>query len=173
MTPHMFLTEGRSDAGLLSKMFPMRFPLAEFAPIPLRLIIGYGFLAHGLAKLGRGPDHFAGILDAMGVPLPYLASLATIVVEVGGGIAILLGGFVILVSIPMTVVLLVAMFTVHWPYGFSSIKLMSVTEAGAQFGQPGYECDLLYLACIAALVLAGPGPLALDNAISRRLRAKA
>ena len=69
------------------------------------------------------------------------------------------------VSIPMAAVLLVAMFTVHLPYGFSSIKLLAVTAAGAQFGPPGYETDLLYLACLAALVIGGSGPLAIDGLI--------
>jgi putative oxidoreductase len=63
----------------------------------------------------------------------------------------------------MTIVLLVAIFTVHLPNGFSSIKLQSVTAAGAHFGQPGYETDLLYLAGLAALVLGGSGPFALDR----------
>jgi len=43
------------------------------------------------------------------------------------------------------------------------IKLQSVTAAGAHFGQPGYETDLLYLAGLAALVLGGSGPIALDR----------
>jgi putative oxidoreductase len=60
------------------------------------------------------------------------------------------------------------MFTVHLPYGFSSIKLQAVTAAGAQFGPPGYEVDLLYLACLAALVLGGPGPLAAGGSLLRR-----
>jgi putative oxidoreductase len=81
---------------------------------------------------------------------------------------VLLGARIALVSVPMAVVLLVAIFTVHLPYGFSSIKLQAVTAAGAQFGQPGYECDLLYLACLAALVLGGSGPLAVDNRVNRR-----
>jgi len=55
------------------------------------------------------------------------------------------------------------MFTVHLPYGFSSIKLNAVTAAGTQFGPPGYEVNLLYLACLAALVLGNPGPLAIDR----------
>ena len=75
---------------------------------------------------------------------------------------------VALVSLPMAAVLLVAIFTVHLPYGFSSIKLMAVTSAGAQFGPPGYETNLLYLACLAALVLGGSGPLAIDDLIRRR-----
>jgi putative oxidoreductase len=63
----------------------------------------------------------------------------------------------------MAGILLVAMFTVHLPYGFSSIKLLAVTTAGAQFGQPGYEVDLLYLGCLAALVLGGSGPFSVDG----------
>ena len=63
----------------------------------------------------------------------------------------------------MTIVLLVAIFTVHLPYGFSSIKLIGFHGGQAQFGPPGYECDLLYIACMVAVVLSGPGPLALTR----------
>jgi putative oxidoreductase len=72
------------------------------------------------------------------------------------------------VSIPLTAVLAVAMFTVHLPYGFSSIKLLSVTAAGAQFGPPGYETDLLYIACLASLVIGGSGPFSVDGLLARR-----
>lgn len=145
---------------------PPRF--ARWAPVPVRLIVGYGFMEHGFAKLGRGADAFATILQAIGVPFPHLMSWATILVEVLGGLAILLGAFVALASVPMAAVLLVAIFTVHLPNGFSSIKLLTVTAAGAHFGQPGYECDLLYLAGLAALVLGGAGPWALDNLLCER-----
>jgi len=67
----------------------------------------------------------------------------------------------------MAALLFVAIFTVHLPYGFSSIKLMSVTAGRAQFGPPGYEVDLLYLACLAALVFAGSGPLAIDGLLGK------
>src|ERR1700758_4847329 len=92
----------------------------------------------------------------------------TILVEIFGGLAVLLGALVPLVSIPMAAVLLVAIITVHLPCGFSSIKLQAVTAAGAQFGPPGYETDLLYLACLAALVLGGSGPLAIDSLLAKR-----
>jgi len=100
--------------------------------------------------------------------MPELAAWATILVELLCGAAVLLGAFVPLASVPMVIVLLVAIFTVHLPNGFSSIKLQSVTTAGAHFGQPGYETDLLYLACLAALVLWGPGPLSIDATVCRR-----
>ena len=145
-----------------------RASVTRWAPIPLRLIVGYGFMQHGFAKLFRGPDAFAVVLHGIGVPAPHLMAWLTILVEVFGGLAVLLGAFIPLASLPMAAVLLVAMFTVHLPYGFSSIKLISVTAGRAQFGPPGYECDLLYLACIAALVIAGSGPMAIDNFRRRR-----
>src|SRR5882762_5143740 len=121
--------------------------IARWAPIPLRLIVGLGFMQHGFAKLAKGPDAFATILHALAVPAPHFMAWVTIVTELLGGLAILLGGFVSLVSLPMAALLLVAIFTVHLPYGFSSIKLLAVTPSGAQFGPVGYECNLLYLAC--------------------------
>ncbi|HUO27097.1 MAG TPA: hypothetical protein VMU61_15625 [Candidatus Aquilonibacter sp.] len=68
----------------------------------------------------------------------------------------------------MAAVLLTAMFTTQLPNGLLAIKLLGVTAAGAQFGAPGYEVDLLYLACLAALILGGSGPLAIDGLIGRR-----
>ena len=145
-----------------------RSPIARWSPIPLRLIVGYGFMQHGFAKLARGPDNFVDILQALGVPGAHFMAWSTILIELLGGLAILIGAFVTLISIPMTAVLLVAVFSVHLPYGFSSIKLLTVTAAGAQFGAPGYETDLLYLACLASLVIGGSGPLALDGWIEKR-----
>src|SRR5215470_12508623 len=142
---------------------PGRFPVAVWAPIPLRLIVGYGFMEHGFAKLSKGPENFAAILHAIGVPAPHFMAWLTILTELIGGLAVLLGAFVSLISLPLAALLLVAIFTVHLPYGFSSIKLLSVTAGRAQFGPPGYECDLLYLACLAVLVMCGSGPLAIDG----------
>jgi len=140
-----------------------RAKFAPYAPILLRLIVGYGFLAHGLAKWSKGPDVFAGILQATGVPLPHLMAWVTIATEIVCGMAFLIGAFVDLVSIPAIILLAVAILTVHLPYGFLSIKLMSVNNGRAQFGTPGYECDLLYIACILALVLIGPSPWSVDK----------
>lgn len=142
--------------------------LARWAALPLRLVVGYGMAAHGYAKLARGPAHFVDIVRAIGVPAPELLGRATVGIELAGGVAILLGALVPWVSIPVAVVLLVAMFSVHLPYGFSSIKLQAVTAAGATFGPPGYEVDLLYLACLAALVLGGAGPFSVDEWLTAR-----
>lgn len=132
-------------------------------PVPLRLAIGFGFVQHGFAKLGKGPHAFAAILAALGIPGPYLMAWFTILTEILGGLAVVMGTSVTFASVPMAVLLIVAIFAVHLNYGFSSIKLMVVTASGAQFGPPGYECDLLYGACLTALVLGGSGPLAIGG----------
>ena len=132
------------------------FGARPLSAIPLRLVVGFGFMEHGYAKLARGPDAFAAILHALGTPVPAILAWITILVELLGGLAVLLGALIPLVSLPMAAVLAVATFTVHLPNGFSSIKLLSVDAAGAHFGQPGYETDLLYFAGLVALVLGGP-----------------
>jgi putative oxidoreductase len=149
-----------------------RFPLARWSPIPLRLIVGCGFMQHGLTKLSRGPDTFAAILQGMGVPDPHLMAWLTIMTELLGGLAVLLGAFVTVVSVPITAVLLVAMFKVHLPYGFSSIKLLAVTATGAKFGPVGYEVILLYVVCLAVLVIGGSGPVAIDGLIRKRFEGR-
>jgi len=144
--------------------------LQRWAAMPLRLIVGYGFIAHGYAKIMNGPDHFAASLRWLGVPAPDLMAWATIGFELMGGFAVLVGAYIPLISLPLTVILLVAVVTVHLPFGFSSIKLRAVTAAGPQFGPPGYETDLLYIAALATLALGGSGPLAADAWLSRVCR---
>src|SRR5579864_4419620 len=150
------------------KGYVQRSDLARWAAFPMRLLVGYRFIERSFAKLSRGPDAFAGILQQMGVPLPHIATWLTIGTELVGGLALLLGAFVVWASIPTALVLLIAIVTVHLPYGFSSVKLSSVSASGAQFGPVGYELDLLYLAALITLVLQGPGPLSIDNVRQRR-----
>lgn len=142
--------------------------LADWAPLPIRLAVGYGFMAHGFAKLLRGPEKFAVVLHTLGVPEPLLAAWAATLTELIGGAAVLAGVLISWVSIPMSVVLLTALVTVHLPYGFFSVKFAEVTEAGIKFGTVGYEILLLYLAGLVALVLGGPGALSLESWIEGR-----
>ena len=145
--------------------------LRDWAPLPIRLIVGYGFMAHGFAKLTRGPDTFAVVLHTLGVPLPDLAAWVTTAVEILGGAAVFTGFLIPIASSPLAVVLLTAIFTVHLPYGFFSVKLAQVTETGTKFGPVGYEILLLYLGGLATLSLSGSGYLSLDRLLEKaRLR---
>src|SRR6266436_2521652 len=149
---------------------PNEAPWRQGAPLPLRLVIGYGFLAHGWAKLSRGPEGFARLLEQIGAPLPEATAWVSTFLEILGGLAILAGVFVAVVSIPLIVMMLVAMFTVHLRYGFSAINTIGLTADGPQFGPPGYEVNLLYIAGLLALILGGAGPFSIDRLLARRQR---
>jgi putative oxidoreductase len=139
----------------------------QWATLPLRLIIGFGFTAHGWAKLSRGPAGFAKLLEQIGAPLPEVTAWVSTLIELLGGLAILAGAFVAAVSIPLIVMMLVAMFTVHLRYGFSAINTIGLTADGPQFGPPGYEVNLLYIAGLLALILGGAGPFSIDRLLAR------
>ena len=156
-------------------MFKVRYSglWPQWAPLPLRLVIGYGFVDHGWAKLSRGPEGFAQLLEQIGAPLPFLTAWVSTLVEILGGLAILAGALVAVVSVPLIVMMLVAMFTVHLRYGFSAINTIGLTAEGPQFGPPGYEVNLLYIAGLLALILCGAGPLSIDSLLARRKRESA
>jgi putative oxidoreductase len=133
----------------------------------LRIVIGYGFIVHGWAKWSRGPGKFAGLLQQIGVPFPEFTAWFVTLVELLGGLAIAVGLLVTVVSIPLVISMVVAIFTVHLKYGFSSVNTVGLTKTGPVFGPPGYEINLLYI--VGLLVLAGmsPTPLSLDKWLAR------
>jgi len=154
---------GQWVAGLRKEIAP-----GGWALLPLRLIVGFGFAAHGYAKLARGPESFAPILATLGIPAPGFTAWVTSLLEFLGGILLMLGAFVIPLSIPLAAIMVTAMFGVHFRYGFSSIRLKGLTSGGAEFGPIGYELNLLYLAGIVTLALGGSSPLSVDRQLEAR-----
>ena len=131
--------------------------------------MGVGFIVHGWAKLSRGPEKFAGVLEWMGMPFAHAMAWLTTLVEIIGGFAVLSGACVTLASIPLLVIHLVAMFGVHFKYGFSSVHTIGLTSQGPQFGPPGYEINLLYIAGLLAIVLGGgAGAWSVDGLLAHR-----
>lgn len=121
----------------------------------MRLVIGYGFMVHGYAKLSRGPENFAKVLDYIGVPFPQFMAWFVTVVELLGGFAMILGAFVVLLSVPLIFVHLVALSTVHLRYGFSSVNTIGMSPDGPLFGPPGFEVNLLYIGGILVIAALG------------------
>ena len=135
----------------------------RWALLPLRLIVGYGFFAHGMAKWSRGPEKFAKLLAVIGAPAPEVTAWVVTGVELIGGLAIILGAMVLIASIPLVASMIVAMLTIHVHYGFSAINTVGLTATGPVFGPPGYEINLLYIGARVALALVGPGALSVDG----------
>lgn len=138
------------------------------APFILRLIIGFGFIAHGWAKYSRGTAGFEKLLTFLHVPFPHLMGTITPAIEVVGGFAIFIGAFVRLAAIPLILTMLTAMFTIHIHYGFSSVKTIGLTPEGPQFGPPGYEINLLYIAGLMAIMITGAGRFSIDALLAKK-----
>jgi putative oxidoreductase len=132
------------------------------------MILGVGFMVHGWAKWSRGPAAFAELLKQAHVPLPFANAWLVTLLEIFGGLALLMGAFVTIVSVPLILSMLGAMFTVNIKYGFSAVNTIGLTSQGPLLGPPGYEINLLYIAGLVALILGGAGPLSIDALRSRR-----
>ncbi len=143
---------------------------SKWAPLPLRLILGVGFVYHGAPKLftAEGHEMFLGMLQNIGVPAAGLMAWLVGIVELLGGLALIAGAFVSVATVLLIINMLVALFTVHLPNGFSFIHVTDMTDAGPQFGMPGYEVNLLYIAGLLALLLRGPSHLSVDQRLVER-----
>ena len=139
--------------------------------LPIRLITGFGFLSHGVAKLMRGPEGFGKLLQHIGAPVPVPTAWMVTLLEIFGGLAILAGAYIALVTIPLILTMLVAMATVHLPYGFSSVNTIGLSPAGPIFGPPGYEINLLYIGALLVLRFVGTGAVSVDVWRARRRHA--
>lgn len=125
-------------------------------------------MAHGYAKLERGPEQFAATLHGMGIAAPLLMAWLVTLSELLGGALLMVGASTKRVCVPLAMMMVVAMVGVHWRYGFSSVKLRAFTGQGAEFGPVGYELNLLYLAALLVLALGPPLPLSVDAWLDER-----
>jgi len=113
---------------------------------------------------------FAELLKQAHVPLPLANAWLVTLLEIFGGLALLTGAFVAIVSVPLIFSMLGAMFTVNIKFGFSAVKTLGLTPDGPKLGPPGYEINLLYIACLVVLILVGAGPWSIDALRRRRRR---
>lgn len=135
--------------------------------LSLRLAVGVGFLLHGLAKLDRGPTRFALLLEHIGAPYPLATAWIVTCLEIVGGVLLIIGFSVTLVSVPLIMSMLVALFTIHIHYGFSAVNTIGLTASGPEFGPPGYEVNLLYISGLIALALSSPTAMSVDRILFR------
>lgn len=127
----------------------------NFAPLPLRIISGIGFMMHGLPKL-LDISNTQNSFTNMGLP-PELAIVIGLL-EFIGGLAILLGVLTRIAAGLLAINMIGAILLVKLSKGFID----------------GYELDLLYLAIMISLMLTGPGNLAIEkNVLKRELFPKA
>ena len=144
----------------------------EWAPLPLRLILGFSFIYHGFPKVSslEGHQTFAKMLGDISIPAPGVMAWVAGGIEVIGGAALIVGAFVVAASVFLTIDMLVALFKVHLAAGFSFVNVKGMGPDGPIFGLPGYEVNLLYLAALLTLMIVGAGTLSIDHLRSEQSR---
>ncbi len=138
----------------------------SLSPLPLRFILGFGFLFHGYPKLftAQGNQTFVGMLEGIGVPAPGLTAYLVGGFEFFGGILLILGVAVRLIALLGGIQMVAAALTVHMSAGFNFMNVRGMAEDGSlQFGMPGFEVNLLYLAGFLSLLLTGAGRASLPR----------
>jgi putative oxidoreductase len=122
------------------------------APLILRVVLGGLFIWHGIDKFDAGISMVEEMFTMWGVPAAGLAAPLVALVEIVGGIALVLGLATRMAAMLLSVVMIGALIYVKQDLGIISAGPM-----------PGAELDLALLAGLIALVVLGPGRFSLDD----------
>ena len=120
----------------------------------IRLILAYGFYEPAMNKW----NDIASVAEwfgSIGIPLPTLNAYMAASTELAGVILLTLGLAVRYISIPLMVVMVVAITTVHLGNGFSA-------------GENGFEIPLYYFLMLFVLVTHGGGQFSVDGLLKKR-----
>ena len=140
----------------------------------LRLILAYTFFAPAMMKW-NDIGAIAQWFEHMGIPFPTLNAYVAAGTEILGVVLLTLGLLTRFISIPLIVIMFVAIATVHGENGFSFVnEAVSFTDAyvnGTQISgtmiqlQNGYELVLYYTLMLFVLIGSGAGKFSLDRLI--------
>ena len=128
--------------------------LSSLPPLLFRLILSYGFFEPAMMKINNMPDIISWF-ESMNYPLPALNAYMAAGIETTGFILLFLGLGTRIISIPLSFVMLVAIFTVHLGNGFSA-------------GSNGFEIPFYYLLMLFSLIITGPGKISIDYLIEKK-----
>lgn len=131
--------------------------LGDVPLLLLRLILAYGFFDPAMKKwndIGAITQWF----DSMGLPLPGLNAYLAASAEALGVVLLALGLGTRIISIPLMITMLVAIFTVHIGNGFAA-------------GNNGIEIPLYYLIMLIALLIYGSGKISIDHMLAKNREA--
>jgi len=123
----------------------------------LRIAVGSIMAAHGAQKMfgwwgGPGMSGTAGMCSSLAYRSPFFMAWGLALAELGGGLSLATGFLTPLGSFGVTVVMLNAVYLIHWPKGFFN-------------GNGGFEFNLLIAASAVALAAIGPGRFSIDHVI--------
>ncbi|MDE3212922.1 MAG: DoxX family protein [Bacteroidota bacterium] len=114
----------------------------------MRLALAYGFFETSSMKWAHIHD-VAGWFAQLGIPAPTLNAYLSASMEAAGVVLLVLGLGTRLIAVPLMVIMVVAIRTVHWSNGFDA-------------GNNGFEIPLYYLIMLLTLFISGAGKWSLD-----------
>jgi putative oxidoreductase len=121
----------------------------------LRVVLGIIFFVHGLDKFQGGIENTVGWFES--ISLPGFLAYVVAVVELVGGLALIIGFCTRIVSAILVILLAVATLKVKLGVGFLGNGQMA-----------GYELDLALLVIALYLALSGSYLLSLDSLLRRK-----
>ncbi|KAA5825355.1 DoxX family protein [Saccharopolyspora hirsuta] len=128
----------------------MQHRLRDVMALVARIVVGATFLAHGYQKFVlNGMDKVVASFDQLG--LPPIAAWFTAIVEVVGGIGLILGVLLPIVGILLAAIMVGALFTAHLSGGFFSsdggfeyVLVLAATSLALGFSGPRYTLSGLF-----------------------------
>jgi putative oxidoreductase len=142
---------------MLSKVFSK---YSDYAPLVLRVALAMVFIAHGYQKLFvMGVPAVGEMFAGLGIPMAGVAAWVVALVELVGGICLLLGFLTRYAAVLIGIVMVVAILKVKLAVGL-------IAPMGAPM--PGAELDVALLAAAIAVALAGPGKWSLEKAMLKK-----
>jgi putative oxidoreductase len=151
------MADGQAEPRLLiPSLKPFYDAMLPLSWLVIRVAVGWNLFVHGYGKIMIGPtDAFLKGFADLGFVPPALFWWGSLVVEMLGGICIILGLFTRLAAAAAAVEML-CIFVVYWGNGFGWMKR-------------GYEYVLMWGLIAFAIALRGGGPYSLDRKIGREL----
>ena len=138
----------------INRYFTILASLKDLPPLMFRLILAYGFYEPAMQKIAN-IGAVAKWFGTMGIPFPLLNAYLAAGTEAVGIVLLTLGLGVRFIAVPLIVVMLVAISTVHLQHGFSC-------------GHNGIEIPLYFMVMLVTLLTYGAGRFSIDRLVHNR-----
>ena len=125
-----------------------------FSLLLVRIALAYGFYQPALMKWSN-IDATVEWFASLGIPFPTVSTFLTASFEVTAVVLLFFGLFTRFISLPLMVIMTVAIFSVHLHNGFS-------------VGNNGFEIPLYYFLFLSILATQGSGKFSLDYMFTKK-----
>ena len=126
---------------------------APFGLLILRVVLGIAFVIHGWSKLTGGPGNMVGFFGSAGIPVPSLMVWVVTIVELVGGILLIVGFLTQIAGVLLAINML------------GAILFVRMSSPFIENGAISWEKEAVFAAAALCLALAGPGMLAVDDMV--------